>query len=221
MGFPNWAKNILFLLVFMISGLILAIIIEGLSTGSDLTPLNTLIENWIVPLRLPIMTTLVVWITKFANPFLFLSVTAFISVILIYKHHTFDALLFFATMIIAVVTLTILKNYFQISRPISDITYAEGYSFPSGHATMATAFFFMLAHVFYSRLKMAKNKVILIVGSILGALLVCFSRIYLGAHWTLDVLAGAALGVLAVSFTVLMFSIFIEQNRSLREKLNL
>jgi len=46
--FPTWAKNILFLLVYMISGLILVIIIEDLLSGTQLLPLNTAIESAVV-----------------------------------------------------------------------------------------------------------------------------------------------------------------------------
>ncbi|MBX4181584.1 phosphatase PAP2 family protein [Candidatus Parcubacteria bacterium] len=219
--FPNWAKNILFLLVYMISGLILAIIIEGLTSGSDLTPLNTVVQGLIVSLRTPLVTTLVVFLTQFGNPFVLACVALLIAVILFVRGNAYDAALFLAAMGVALVSLTVLKNFFQISRPVSDVYKAEGWSFPSGHATIATAFFFMICVTFFNKLKTIQSRVILIVASVIGTLIICFTRLYLGAHWALDVLAGIALGVLSVSFTVLLFSIFLEGNRSLRKKLNL
>lgn len=221
MGFPNWAKNILFLLVYMISGLVLVIIIEGLLSGSDLQPLNTAIESLVTQIRTPLVTTLFVWITQIGNPFVFASLAVFIAIMLILKGQAYEAALFLIALVVAVISLTVLKNVFQISRPISDIYSADGWSFPSGHATVATAFFFLIAHTFWGRMRNVRSKTLLIVGSILGALLICFSRLYLGAHWTLDILAGIALGLLAVSFTILMFNVFIEENRSLRKRLNL
>lgn len=221
MGFPNWAKNILFLLVYMISGLVLVIIIEGLLSGSDLQPLNTAIESLVTQIRTPLVTTLFVWITQIGNPFVFASLAVFIAIMLILKGQAYEAALFLIALVVAVISLTVLKNVFQISRPISDIYSADGWSFPSGHATVATAFFFLIAHTFWGRMRNVRSKTLLIVGSILGALLICLSRLYLGAHWTLDILAGIALGLLAVSFTILMFNVFIEENRSLRKRLNL
>ncbi len=221
MGVPNWAKNILFLLVYMISGLVLVIIIEGLLSGSDLQPLNTAIEQVIVQVRTPLITTLFVWITQIGNPFVFASAAVFLAILLILRGNAYEAALFLIALIVAMISLTILKNIFQISRPVSDIYSADGWSFPSGHATVATAFFFLLAHTFFGKIKSTKGKTLLILGSILGAGLICFSRLYLGAHWTLDVLAGIALGLLSVSFTILMFNVFLEQNRSLRKRLNL
>ena len=219
--FPNWAKNILFLLVYMISGLVLVIIIEGLLTGSALQPLNVAIEEAIMRVRTPILTTLLVWVTRIGNPFVFSSVAVFIAIMLIIKKNAYDAMLFIAALIVAVISFTVLKNVFQISRPVSDIYLAEGWSFPSGQATVATTFFFLLAYIFFGKVQTLRNKTILILGSIAGALIICFSRLYLGAHWTLDVLAGVALGLLSVSFTVLMFNVFLEENRSLRKRLNL
>jgi membrane-associated phospholipid phosphatase len=221
MGFPIWAKNILFLLVYMIAGLILVIIIEGLLTGSDLQPLNEAIERLVVETRTPILTSFLVLMTKIGNPFVLASTAVFISVMLILKRNSYDAVLFLAALIVAVISLTVLKNVFQITRPVSELYAADGWSFPSGHATVAIAFFFMLSHIFFSKMRTVRGKTLLIVGSILGALLICFSRLYLGAHWTLDILAGVALGLMSVSFTVLMFSVFLEENRSLRKRLNL
>jgi undecaprenyl-diphosphatase len=218
---PNWAKNILFLLVYMISGLVLVIIIEGLLSGNELTPLNTAIESVIVHIRTPFMTSFLVFVTKIGNPFIFACVAVFLAVLMILKKQTHDAMLFLITLIVAVISLTVLKNIFQISRPVSDVYSAAGWSFPSGHATVATTFFFLLSYLFFKRMRTTLQKTLLIVGSVLGTLLVCFSRLYLGAHWTLDVLAGIALGFLSVSFTVLMFSVFLADRRSVRKIIDL
>jgi len=205
----------------MISGLVLVIIIEGLLSGSDLQPLNAAIESVVVEMRTPLLTTFLVWITRIGNPFVFASAAVLLSILLILKGNAYEAILFLTALVVAIISLTILKNIFQISRPVSDIYTVGGWSFPSGHATVATAFFFLLSHTFFTKFRSVKDKTLLIIGSIVGAALVCFSRLYLGAHWTLDILAGIALGVLAVSFTILMFNVFIEENRSLRKRLNL
>jgi membrane-associated phospholipid phosphatase len=218
---PNWAKNILFLLVYMISGLVLVIIIEGLLSGNELTPLNTAIESLVVHFRTPLLTSFLVFVTKIGNPFILASVATFLAVLLILKKHVHDAMLFLIALIVAVVSLTVLKNIFQISRPVSLIYSADGWSFPSGHATVATAFFFLLSYIYFGKVKTTLRKTALIIGSALGTALICFSRLYLGAHWTLDILAGVALGLLSVSFTVLMFSVFLSDRRSLRKIIDL
>ena len=218
---PNWAKNILFLLVYMISGLILVIIIEGLLTGSDLTPLNTVIENVVVRVRTPVLTTLLVWVTKIGNPFVMASAAVFISVMLALRKNYYDAILLVSALVVAVISFLVLKNLFQITHPPTSLYVADGWSFPSGHATMATTFFFLLSHIFFSRMRTAGRKTALVLVSVLATLLVCFSRLYLGAHWTLDILAGVALGLLSVSFAILMFNIFLSDRRSLRKLIDL
>lgn len=219
MMFPNWAKNILFLLVYMISGLVLVVIIEGLLSGTELTPLNIVIEQVVVHVRTPLLTTFLVFVTRLGSPSILLSVAVFIVALLVTRGRSYDAVLFIATLIVTVVSLAVLKNTFQITRPGSEIIDVSGWSFPSGHATVATAFFFMISYSFFNRMKTFVGKTVLIFGSILATVLIGFSRLYLGAHWTLDILAGVALGLLSVSFTVLIFSVFVGDKRSLRNRI--
>ena len=217
---PDWAKNILFLLVYMISGLILVIIIEGLMSGSELIPLNTVIEKLVTHLRTPFLTSFLVAVTKVGNPFILSSATVLIAIILIMKGRYYDALVLAVCLAVAVFSLAILKHTFQITRPDSDISSVDGWSFPSGHATVATTFFFMLVYTFLGNVKTLGNKIGLVAGSIIGIFLISFSRLYLGAHWTLDILAGMALGMLSISFTILIFNIFFYNKRSLKNRIS-
>ena len=221
MSLPIWAKNILFLLVYMISGLILAIIIEGLISGSDLLPLNTAIESAMVAIRTPILTTFMVKFTTLANPFVFASAAVALAVFLIIKKDFYEAALFLVTLVITVISLTVLKNFLQITRPVSDIYAVEGWSFPSGHTTLATAFFFLLSYIFVDKMQTARQKWILISISFVGVGLAALSRLYLGAHWALDVLAGIALGLMSVSFTVIIFNLIFGESRTLRRRIKL
>ena len=208
--FPNWAKNILFLLVYMISGLILILIIEGLMSGTELIPFNTAIESVVTRMRTPTLTTIIITLTHLGSPFVLSLLSILIAGFLTMKGDSYDALLFLVSMGFSILAFVILKDTFQISRPDSNIFQSDGWSFPSGHATVATTFFFLFAHSFFRRMKKFTHKLFLVSGSILGALLICFSRLYLGAHWALDILAGIALGLLSVSFMVLVFGVFLE-----------
>ena len=218
--FPNWAKNILFLLVYMISGLVLVVIIEGLLSGPELTPLNTAIEQIVARLRTPFLTTFLVIVTRLGNPAVLLSAAALVVIMLTVRGRTYDAILFAVTLGVAVISLTVLKDTFKVVRPGSPLLDVDGWSFPSGHTTVATTFFFMLAYSFFDKMKTFVGKTALILGCVFVAILISFSRLYLGAHWVLDILAGIALGFLSVSFTVLILSVFIGDRRSFRNKLN-
>lgn len=209
--FPNWAKNILFLLVYMLSGLVLVIIIEGLLSGAELWPFNSTIEQVMVGLRTPLLTNIFVLITNMGSPFVLFAVSCVIIALLLMQGQRYDALLIAFSMVVAVACFSILRNTFVIPRPGSDLINFTGSSFPSGHATVATTFFFALAHTFFSWQRTAVRKFVLVTLSILGAALVCLSRLYLGAHWALDILAGIAVGILSVSFSVLILGVLLQK----------
>lgn len=219
--FPNWAKNILFLLVYMLSGLTLILIIEGLLSGTELTAFDTAIEQVVVLMRTPLLTDIFLFITTIGSPFVITCVSAFLAIMLITRKDIYSALLIVVAIVVSTISLTVLKNIFQISRPPNALFSFSGWSFPSGHATLITAFFFVTTYTFFGRIQTTLGRVSLVIGAVLGTILVSFSRLYLGAHWALDVLAGIALGLLSVSFIILIFNVFLEEKFSSRKKLGL
>jgi undecaprenyl-diphosphatase len=81
------------------------------------------------------------------------------------------------------------------------IGHYTGAAFPSGHATQSAAFYAMLAIVLSARLSI-RWRAALWSAAALVVLIVGASRIYLGAHWLTDVLAGYALGAAWVAIVV-------------------
>ena len=90
----------------------------------------------------------------------------------------------------------LLKLGFARPRPelVSHLVDVNSFSFPSGHATMATITYLTLGVLLARVQERRRMKLyVLAVGTFL-ALLVGITRIYLGVHWPTDVLAGWCLG---------------------------
>ena len=89
----------------------------------------------------------------------------------------------------------VIKPIVERPRPPVAIHLVEvsSFSFPSGHATAVTACFGMAAALLAAH-RSLRVKVLAGVAAAIVIILVGFSRIYLGAHWFTDVVAGVALG---------------------------
>jgi membrane-associated phospholipid phosphatase len=116
-----------------------------------------------------------------------------------------EAKLFAITMIGASLLNVTLKLAFKRPRPVPffDLTAPESYSFPSGHALASCCFFAGLAAVLSGRIKQKRERAILWTTASFMFLLIGLSRIYLGVHYTTDVIAGfaaALLWILVVRF---------------------
>lgn len=99
----------------------------------------------------------------------------------------------------------ILKYIFKRSRPTEfRIIDESGYSFPSGHSMVSMAFYGYLIYLVYKNIKNKYLKWILIVVLSILIVLIGISRIYLGVHYTSDVLGGY---LLSVSYLVLFIHI--------------
>ncbi len=98
----------------------------------------------------------------------------------------------------------ILKHIVQRPRPTEHrIIDESGYSFPSGHSMVSAAFYGLLIYLIYKNVKNKYLKWGLITILSLLILLIGASRIYLGVHYTSDVLAGF---LVAISYLIVFIT---------------
>lgn len=99
------------------------------------------------------------------------------------------------SMILLMPLVSVIKDVIDRPRPnVSGVetfpVSADTFSFPSGHATIVSAGLATVSIMFRGNVK----RTILFVGLAFEAALVCFSRIYVGVHYPLDVVGGILLG---------------------------
>ena len=99
------------------------------------------------------------------------------------------------------------KWYYHFPRPKGMAWYEEfSYSFPSGHATVAMAFYGFLFYLLLMYLRSANWRAVVFFLAILFILGMGFSRIYLGVHYLSDVLGGFAIGFVWLIFSMALLS---------------
>jgi membrane-associated phospholipid phosphatase len=134
------------------------------------------------------------FVTNTAVPFSVATPIIIYSIGLIEKDSTIkkQAIFIGQTFLVSAFITTALKHTVKRERPfdtysdIEKLTSAPGYSFPSGHTSLAFAT--------ATSLSMAYPKWYVIAPSFVWASAVGYSRMHLGVHYPSDVLAGAIIG---------------------------
>lgn len=152
-----------------------------------------LISNFVTPIAK--------FITNFGGA-IFLSI-ATVMLFLLIKNKKIG-LSIISNIVVITILNQLLKRILQRPRPTEfRIVEETGYSFPSGHSMVSMAFYGYLIYLIYRYIKNKYVKWTLITILSILICLIGISRIYLGVHYTSDVLGGF---LLSISYLVIYIS---------------
>ena len=137
-------------------------------------------------------------ITNFANAYWLIALSVFLLIVLKDKKIGIYSSL---NLVISASTNFVLKQIIQRPRPVGHRLIDEkGYSLPSGHSMVSMAFYGFLIYLIYKNIK---NKYVKYISIALLSILIVsigISRIYLGVHYTSDVISGF---LVAISYLII------------------
>ena len=133
-------------------------------------------------------------------------VSTVLTVALLLQDRRREAVLVAGAMLSGLAVMTALKNLIERQRPpLPDrLVEISSLSFPSGHAMMTAILASVLVAVVLRDVLVRHVRITLVFLLVLYPLAVGLSRVYLGAHWMTDVLAGWAFGALWAAFWILL-----------------
>ena len=146
-------------------------------------------------------TPIAKFITNFGGAIFLIIATIILFILIKNKKIGFSII---SNLVIVTILNQSLKNILQRPRPNEfRIIEETGYSFPSGHSMVSMAFYGYLIYLIY---RYVKNKYVKWTLIVLLSILICtigISRIYLGVHYTSDVLGGF---LISISYLVIYIS---------------
>lgn len=155
-------------------------------------------------LRSDILTN-IMWVITNLGGAIFLIVLSLLAIIFIKDKKL--ALMVPLNLIIVTLLNNILKIIVQRDRPLYMIIEESGYSFPSGHSMVSTAFYGLLVYLVYKNVKNVVWRNVICISLCILILLICSSRIYFGVHYASDVISGI---VISIAY-LLMFTVIYKK----------
>lgn len=197
-NYKKYIKYIILILCLVIFAIFTYKVVTDKTIHIDDTVYNYINNNIINENR----TNIVKVITNITSP-LMVIITALILIIVIKDKKIKISL------VINLLGVTIINNLIKVivARPRPDINRLvteTGYSFPSGHSITSIVFYGYLVYLIYKYIDNKKIKVPLMIFLIILIPIIGLSRIYLGVHYTSDVLCGFLLGIV---YLILFISI--------------
>lgn len=172
-------------------------------TQGPMTRLDQHVTLFLAANRQPWLTQLMLWIADAHETLKLLAVTAVIAAWRAWRGDR--AALRLLPVVPAGMLLNVgLKNLMQRPRPLlhEPLVHLTTYSFPSGHAVASTVFYGAICALVFTHARSRALKLLAAVAGAVMVLLVTFSRVYLGAHYLSDVIAGVAVGSICLALAL-------------------
>lgn len=180
--------------------LVLALLTQQLLMQGAMTRIDESVTLFLAANRQGWLTRLMLWIADAHETVKLLAVTALIAMWRFWRHDR-AALRILAVVPAGMLLNVALKNLLQRPRPSlpEPLVHLATYSFPSGHAVASTVFYGAVCALVFTRVRSPALRWLAAVGGVVMVLLVTFSRVYLGAHYLADVIAGVAVGTVCLA----------------------
>ena len=187
-------------------GWALGVLTQDVAGHDDWVHFDGPVLRWFVRHREPWLTGVFKVVTNLGNDRLLLAISLAVAVFVWRRRRTFRPVVFALTTFAGAETLyRLIKDLTDHARPATAFAlgHFRGSAFPSGHTTMAVAMWGAIALMLSPAVRMWSNRVALWTAAVVIAAVVGVTRLYLGAHWLTDVLAGWTLGAAWLTAVIL------------------
>lgn len=169
---------------------------ESVITQDPITQLDINLSSLFYSFRYPEFVKVFFWITMLGKWQIVFSLALTLSLIFyLYKKKDYIIALWVSLLGSELFTY-LTKLILERPRPELEVYKERFFSFPSGHAAVATGFFGLIFYILIKETVKWRNKINFFFLGLVFIIFLGFSRIYLGAHYLSDVLGGFALGAL-------------------------
>ncbi|MCG7343431.1 phosphatase PAP2 family protein [Sporosarcina sp. ACRSL] len=177
-------------------------IISGMTWGFDKSVIDA-----IQGLEAPWLTSIMIAFTFIGSTKVVMLLTIAMTILLVWKFRArSQAYFFFFVMVGTIIAFQTLKVIYKRDRPeFHRLAEAGGYSFPSGHAMMATSLYALLTYMLWRHIQSTAGRIALLSFAIFMFGMISLSRIYLGVHYPSDILGGLFASAFWVALTTFLF----------------
>lgn len=141
-------------------------------------------------------------VTEIGEVKIVLGLALLLSVYFWWKHKKWSLIGMWFSLVGSMGVTYLAKIYFDRPRPLNAVILETSGSFPSGHATVAIAFYGYLAYLLFKNTKNILYRFLIVFSAIIVAVVIGFSRLYLGVHYLSDVGVGYLVGFVGLAVSV-------------------
>ncbi|HEO5308668.1 TPA: phosphatase PAP2 family protein [Streptococcus agalactiae] len=177
--------------ILLVSFLVLTLAVK--SQSDMISYLDNITSAFFQSIRNPDLTNLMTIISTVVSP---LTTSLIALVILGYQYFLNQRIavwlfmLFFGTNALAL----LLKDIIARHRPMNQLVFDSGYSFPSGHTISTFLLMILVLVIARQRLRRVLSQVVFVIFALVILASVIFSRLYLENHFLTDILGSLLLG---------------------------
>jgi membrane protein DedA with SNARE-associated domain/membrane-associated phospholipid phosphatase len=187
-----------------LSAYLLILITHNIHRGSVFGILDNRINTLRPSLHSPILDTIMITVTSVGSEIFFVFISLLLFAYLYLKRSKAAAIVTGAILSTGYVALDVVKELIHRPRPLGMLD-VYGFSFPSGHATMTMIYAVLIVYFWFRWIRNIYHKNLLIGLAFATSILVGLSRIYLGVHYTSDVIAGFLFGIFYSTFGIVIY----------------
>lgn len=180
-------------------------VLEDVVSGDPLVKVDRGVLELVQNFRTPLADSFFIAVTEIGDSFVVIAVAGALLIWLLGRRAWRTAIYWLIAVSLSSFINTLIKATVYRSRPTEGLYVGwSDLSFPSGHATVNTTMYMFLAFLVARELAPSRRFLVVAVSASL-IVLIAFSRVYLGAHWFSDAIAGVAFGAAWCMLVILAY----------------